>query len=582
MGNSAVIQGQTATRPRFQPQFLGLAFFWACSMLTFRSSALLSDSANSAFVNTLVVVVSFLANMTTLLAISTFVERSSANLQKLSPWPFCICVIVGLALVDEAGGIPEYSAMLAAALAGAAIAGVGYGYFWGSWADVLGKQHPSRTAIYAPAVFFLTTAIFLAVSLLMNFTWIPGVVLMAPLPIISLACLLRCRSLSEEPLDPRPEPSRYLEALTSLVPLIIATLVFSCLFGFIWESAVLTVGSASRAHELPLALNLLAAAALLAFVLISHRRIDISMAYQVLIPISVLLFAVLPFFWDMQPVLINAIMSTVYGVFDVIIWYLVASTAYDYAVSGFVVGGIVRALAILCRLIGIGIGYIVALLPDTGSAVTVGVSIGAIYLLLALLWILRRSARKKKREAALTRQPQQPEAAAPCTIDREAGPFALGAESPQFSAPQSSAPQFPAPQGSAINCQPSMPQDRTAGATVPGTPTTASNNSEAASAGATSQPTPPAGEGPSRSISSVSANEGDANKKAVYALIAEDYGLTRREAEVLPYLAKGRSAKVIADTLFVSEPTIRTHTRRILEKTCLHSKQELIDLVEHY
>lgn len=55
-----------------------------------------------------------------------------------------------------------------------------------------------------------------------------------------------------------------------------------------------------------------------------------------------------------------------------------------------------------------------------------------------------------------------------------------------------------------------------------------------------------------------------------------------REAEVLPYLARGRSAKVIAEALFVSESTIRTHTRRILEKTCLHSKQELIDLVEKY
>lgn len=71
-------------------------------------------------------------------------------------------------------------------------------------------------------------------------------------------------------------------------------------------------------------------------------------------------------------------------------------------------------------------------------------------------------------------------------------------------------------------------------------------------------------------------------KKVVFALLADDYGLARREAEVLPYLARGRSAKVIAEALFVSESTIRTHTRRILEKTCLHSKQELIDLVEKY
>ena len=65
-------------------------------------------------------------------------------------------------------------------------------------------------------------------------------------------------------------------------------------------------------------------------------------------------------------------------------------------------------------------------------------------------------------------------------------------------------------------------------------------------------------------------------------LIAACRVLRRREAEVLPYLARGRSAKVIAEALFVSESTIRTPTRRILEKTCLHSKQELIDLVEKY
>ncbi|WP_156997109.1 helix-turn-helix domain-containing protein [Adlercreutzia caecimuris] len=74
----------------------------------------------------------------------------------------------------------------------------------------------------------------------------------------------------------------------------------------------------------------------------------------------------------------------------------------------------------------------------------------------------------------------------------------------------------------------------------------------------------------------------DTPDEAVFALIAEDYGLTRREAEVLPYLARGRSAKVIAEALFVSESTIRTHTRRIFEKTCIHSKQELIDLVDKY
>ena len=61
---------------------------------------------------------------------------------------------------------------------------------------------------------------------------------------------------------------------------------------------------------------------------------------------------------------------------------------------------------------------------------------------------------------------------------------------------------------------------------------------------------------------------------------ASDYGLTRREAEVVPYICKGRSAKVIAGTLCVSESTVRTHIRRIYEKTEVYSKQELIDLID--
>ena len=101
-------------------------------------------------------------------------------------------------------------------------------------------------------------------------------------------------------------------------------------------------------------------------------------------------------------------------------------------------------------------------------------------------------------------------------------------------------------------------------------------------------PNSPASTSPvAESISTSATGEIDgaeaiSSEEVVFALLADDYGLTRREAEVLPYLARGRSAKVIAEALFVSESTIRTHTRRILEKTCLHSKQELIDLVEKY
>lgn len=68
--------------------------------------------------------------------------------------------------------------------------------------------------------------------------------------------------------------------------------------------------------------------------------------------------------------------------------------------------------------------------------------------------------------------------------------------------------------------------------------------------------------------------------KAVDA-ITQRYGLTNREGAVLEYLARGRSIKYIAETLVISENTASTHSKRIYAKTNVHSKQELISLVEN-
>ena len=45
-------------------------------------------------------------------------------------------------------------------------------------------------------------------------------------------------------------------------------------------------------------------------------------------------------------------------------------------------------------------------------------------------------------------------------------------------------------------------------------------------------------------------------------------------------LARGRSAQYIADTFVVSKETARTHIRHIYQKLAVHSREELMDLVE--
>lgn len=54
--------------------------------------------------------------------------------------------------------------------------------------------------------------------------------------------------------------------------------------------------------------------------------------------------------------------------------------------------------------------------------------------------------------------------------------------------------------------------------------------------------------------------------------------LTARELEVLRLLARGTGTEEIADTLFISKATVRTHIQNILRKLEVHSKLEAVSL----
>ena len=62
--------------------------------------------------------------------------------------------------------------------------------------------------------------------------------------------------------------------------------------------------------------------------------------------------------------------------------------------------------------------------------------------------------------------------------------------------------------------------------------------------------------------------------------LAEQFGLTKREKEVIALLLQGRSMGYIAEKTFVSENTIKSHVQHVYRKCGVHSKQELIDMVK--
>lgn len=62
--------------------------------------------------------------------------------------------------------------------------------------------------------------------------------------------------------------------------------------------------------------------------------------------------------------------------------------------------------------------------------------------------------------------------------------------------------------------------------------------------------------------------------------LAEEYGLSRREKDVFRCLAMGYDSAAVARTLSVSWNTVRTHTRNVYAKLDVHSRQEIIELVD--
>ena len=73
-----------------------------------------------------------------------------------------------------------------------------------------------------------------------------------------------------------------------------------------------------------------------------------------------------------------------------------------------------------------------------------------------------------------------------------------------------------------------------------------------------------------------------AGSDTVAEAVARDYKLTRREADMLRYLRLNVSNYQIAEELYLSEETVRTHIRSLLKKLSLETRLEVSDLIKTY
>lgn len=58
------------------------------------------------------------------------------------------------------------------------------------------------------------------------------------------------------------------------------------------------------------------------------------------------------------------------------------------------------------------------------------------------------------------------------------------------------------------------------------------------------------------------------------------HGLSEREAEILDLILRGKNVPAIAEALFISQNTVRSHIKRIYRATGIHTRQDLISYCE--
>lgn len=111
-----------------------------------------------------------------------------------------------------------------------------------------------------------------------------------------------------------------------------------------------------------------------------------------------------------------------------------------------------------------------------------------------------------------------------------------------------------------------------------GTAAAATNGTGAVSASSQNNVSSPAAAAPLAAPPCVTM----ASDEAAIERIQETFGLSKRETDTLRLAFRNKSAKEIAETLFVAESTVNSHIKGIYRKCDVHSRQELIALVRRF
>lgn len=461
-------------------------------------------------------------------------------------------------------------------IVGGALLGLGSAGFYMLWQRLFASQGPDEgnsglilgTAI--ASVFYV--ALYLIPRAVTAFL-IP----LAFLPLFGLSIVLRSREIDlDQPMFqdiPREHPAVYRKALRDHFPsaLSIGAIGFCC--GIVRALAIETPAIGSLVNIVSMAGSLVAALALLFVWQNKSVRINVITIYRFFFPVLITAFLIMALTGTAFSSVYAAVLYAVYSVGIMLMMTQCAQASRNDGINPVFIYGFYGGIVYLLHDVGFLAGTFSEQMSLFGGNALTTAAIVAIYLLGLMFFVGHGGFRTVVRPERARNMSIEfislnaPETAAATTASMTA----------KRTAPKSEV-KGEAPQQTAR-------QDVENGQGF--------SNARAAADALHAAPAPPRPEtnaGISAPAASSSARPDVAMDGPQYldrtskqcALVQRDYRLSNRETEVMELLVRGNTVAHIAETLVVSENTIRTHSKRIYAKLDVHKRQELIDLVTTY
>ncbi len=501
---------------------LGFCFFWAVTFV-----ALLAPADEFAFASSGFSIGKQLATIVAVIVAAVLsIRRGGKPFSPESAYVAGIALAAGSLLYYLAFFLADFS--IASVVIAAVLVGGSQGAFFVMWQSFYASEGTSRTTVYIPLSALCSVVLCIVVGLLPS-EWLV-VCSVIVLPALG-AWTLRLSLAEIVPYEVEPVTR---ERRSMLLRDMGRPVFCVCAIGFVWKMAgyVVPQGSIGSFEGIMLGMSC-ATFVVTAIELFTERGFDMLRVYQVLFPLVTGVF-LLPTFFGREWLGIVSV-CTMFGFEVVNLLLLITCAAYASrkAMDSSLVYALCVAPTLVSLLLGDTVGRFAAVRTVLDFTIVVDLLFVCVYVLAAALFLASLGRNRGEVRREVTAAPAEyAENEAP--VEDHSCVGSLSSEDAEIE------------ESTAVAC---------ASEIVPASDSVPNPN--------------PA----------VAPNSEPATLEDILAALDLAEPLSARECEVADFMRHGNTVAAIARRLFISENTVRGHTKSIYRKLGIHSKQELIDLL---